>query len=138
MKRLILSFTALVFAYYAMAQKISEKGVPAAVKTTMNKLYPHVSKVKWEKEKGNFEANFKQKNTSISVLIDPNGNLIETETSMPIADLPFGVVDFIKRHYPGASVTEAALIKDSKGIVKYEAEVQGKDLLFDSLGNPLP
>ena len=59
MKRSVLfifAFTA--FAGYSKAQNKEYKHVPAAVKQTLAKKYPNATKVSWEKEKGNYEANW--------------------------------------------------------------------------------
>jgi len=40
----------------------------------------------------------------------------------------------VKAHYPGAKITEAGKVTDAQGKTRYEAEVKGKDLLFDEKG----
>lgn len=44
------------------------------------------------------------------------------------------MVSYVKSHYKGASITEAMLVTDAKGKVTYEAEVHGKDIVFDQQG----
>jgi hypothetical protein len=48
--------------------------------------------------------------------------------------LPKGVLDYVKKNYKDVSVKEAAKITDANGIVTYEAEIKGMDLLFDNNG----
>ena len=61
MKKLMLS-AILVAAFSGMvsAQDLKEKDVPATVKAAFVKKYPESKtfKVSWEKEKGNYEANW--------------------------------------------------------------------------------
>lgn len=118
----------------AFAQKVSEKDVPQAVKSSFQKIYPNAKDVKWEKEGSNYEVNFDFSKTEYSVLFDANGNLIETEVEIPVDQLPKGIFDYVATHYKGQKIKEAAKITDSKGVVTYEAEIKGLDLLFDSQG----
>jgi len=120
----------------ATAQKVKSADVPAAVKSALLKKYPSAANVTWEKEKGNFEASWggrsKEDN---SVLFTPDGSFMEVVVAIPVADLPPGVVTYIKAHYPGSKITEAGKVMDANGTISYEAEVKGKDLVFDHHGN---
>ncbi|MCW3117182.1 MAG: hypothetical protein JWM28_1264 [Chitinophagaceae bacterium] len=128
---LVLAITTLTVA--ACAQKLDASKVPAAVKTAFAKQYPGVT-AKWEKEKSNYEAGFKQNGTSISVLYDANGTMTESETDIKISDLPPTVLAYVKEHYKGKSIKEGAKITKADGTVNYEAEVNGKDVMFDADG----
>lgn len=134
MKKLAFLLAAIAIASFANAQKIQEKEVPALVKTGLQKQFPEAKKVKWEKEKDNYEAGFKMKETGYSVLINPSGSIIETETEISINSLSASVKDYVATHYPGQKIKEAAKITDANGVVTYEAEVDGKDLIFDHSG----
>jgi hypothetical protein len=118
----------------AMAQKLSPTLVPAAVKASFEKAYPGIKNVKWEKEKGDFEAGFKQGSKEMSAVFKADGTQVEAETEINAATLPASVFVYIKQHYKGAAVKEAAKITKAGGEVNYEAEVKGKDLVFDSTG----
>jgi hypothetical protein len=126
----------MFFSVATFAQKLKSGDVPKVVKEKFVALYPGVM-AKWEKEKANYEAGFKKDGKTMSVLIDAFGNLVETETDIRISELPKTVSDYIAKKFPGQAVKEAAKIVDSKGVMKYEAEVKGKDYLFDVNGNPL-
>ncbi len=138
MKNLILLAVASgsLIGYRADAQRIKSADVPAAVKTALQQKYPSASGVTWEKEKGNFEANWggasKEDN---SVLFTPAGKFVEQVEAMPVAQLPPAVSEYVHAHFPGAKITEAGKVTDAEGHRKYEAEVKGKDLLFDEKGN---
>jgi hypothetical protein len=119
----------------AMAQKINSAQVPVAVKTSFEKAYPGVKTVKWEKEKGDFEAGFKQGSKEMSAVFKTDGTQMESELEIKTAELPAQVLAYVKQNYKGASIAEAAKItKTATGEVNYEAEVKGKDLLFNSAG----
>ena len=135
MKRTAILLGAMFAVTFANAQKISDKEVPTVVKSTLQKNYPNAKELKWEKEKGNYEAEFEVDETDYSLLIDISGNILETEIEIKIDELPANAKDYVSKNYAGQKIKEAAKITDSKGVVTYEAEVKGKDLIFDSRGN---
>lgn len=118
------------------AQKVSSNKVPAVVIAGLAKKYPGASKVTWEKEKGNFEANWGGKSgEDMSVQFTPAGDFIEEVHAIQPALLPSGVNSYVKLHYKNAKITEAGKVTDAAGKTSYEAEVKGKDILFDESGN---
>lgn len=134
MKKIVFLLAAMLTLSLAHAQKISEKDVPAVVKTAFQKKYATIKEVKWEKEDGNFEAGFKENGKNYSVLLDINGNILETEAGIGVNELPDAVKSYISKTYPGQKIKEAAKITNNHGVVTYEAEVKGKDLIFDNAG----
>lgn len=116
--------------------------LPGSVTSTFDKLYPNAVNVKWDKE-GNdeFEASFAKGTQHLSVVIDEDGKLLETETAIAINELSTPIQHFISKNYSGYKITEAAKIVDYKGRVMLEAEVtkanEKKDLLFDQHGKPI-
>jgi len=118
----------------ADAQKVKESQVPAPVVSSFNKMYPTVKEKQWELEDGNYEAEFDMDKSESSVTFDATGNLLETEKEIAVKDLPAGVAEYVSKNYSGATVKEASEITDAKGVKTYEAEIKGKDLIFDSTG----
>lgn len=114
------------------AQKILADKLPVAVKTAFEKAYPNAKQTKWDKEKNDFEASFKNQKEDLSVVFDAKGNILETEKDIPFEKLPANVQKALK----GKKISETAIIIKG-GKTFYEAEVGGKDLLFDSNGNPV-
>ena len=108
--------------------------VPAVAKATIARLYPDAKSVKWEKEDGNYEAGLKHNGKQLSLVIDAKGNVLETETTIAVSALPAPVREYVTQHHAGKKIKEAAEIVDAKGRKMYEAEVGGKDLLFDDKG----
>ena len=88
MKKLVFLLAAVASVSLANAQKLSEKAVPEAVQSALQKNNPNAKEVKWEKEKGNYEAGFEVSKTDHSVLIDASGSIIETEVEISIDALP--------------------------------------------------
>jgi hypothetical protein len=137
MKKLFIIAVAMVFAgFFVNAQKIDASKVPAAVKAGLSKQYPGVT-AKWEKETGKYEANFKQNGNTMSVLFEVNGTMIESEMDITIASLPASVLAYVKDHYKGKTIKEGAKITKANGTINYEAEVDGKDVIFDVNGKYL-
>ena len=114
--------------------QVDNLSVPEPVLKAFRKQFPGVNP-KWEKEGNSFEANFKYTNTEMSVVYLPDGSLVETELEIFKDELPASVIAYVKRHYKNAEIKEAAKITKAGGEVNYEAEVKGKDLLFDASGN---
>lgn len=134
MKKLATTTMIMLIATLAFAQKMQKKNVPANVITTFQKKYPTATEVKWDKEGENYEASFDLNRTDNSVLLDAKGNIIETEVEIELAQLPNGVLDYVKKHYAGKQIKEGAKITDAKGQVTYEVEIKGADLIFDNNG----
>lgn len=131
-------FGCLLLSASTFAQKISEARVPAVVKTALTKKFPNAAGVKWEMEKHNYEAGFKENNQHVSAVFDVKGNWMETETPIPASELPKAASEYIASHYKGAKIKETARIQHASGTVNYEAEINGKDIIFDDKGAVLP
>ena len=134
MKKSTVTMLAMPFVTFSFAQKTQEKNVPANVKSTIQKNYPAAKSIKWDKEGDNYEASFDLNKTDNSVLLDVQGNIIETEIEITLVQLPNGILKYVSKHYAGKQAKEAAKITDAKGNVTYEVEIKGMDLIFDSNG----
>lgn len=137
----IITLAAIAFvistAAFALEKTINEQiKVPAKVKTALHEKYPESKKVTWEKEKGNYEANWGgQSGEDNSVMFTPTGQFIEIVKAIPVSELPATVPMYVKKHYKEAKITEAGKVTNAKGELSYEAEVHGKDIIFDEKGN---
>ncbi|MCC3160159.1 PepSY-like domain-containing protein [Hymenobacter sp. 15J16-1T3B] len=126
-------------AVAVQAQELTAKQVPAAVTAAFHKAHPAAKQVKWEKEDGNYEAEFKQGAEELSVVMTADGKLLETETEIRVAQLPAAVRGKLTSAYAGYQVTEAAkIVTAATGATTYEAELRkpGKkmDVIFDASG----
>ncbi len=139
MKKIILStLTVMAITSMAMAQNLKSSDVSAAAKSALLKKYPEATKVTWEKEKGNFEANWGGKSgEDMSVMFTPDGTFVEQVAAISPNELPPAIAMYVKQHYKGVKITEAGKVTDANGATKYEAEVKGKDVIFDEKGNLL-
>ena len=132
-KIMMIAVFSVSIAFSACAQKLDASKVPAAVKASFAKQYPGVT-AKWVKEDGKYEAGFKKDGNSMSAMFEANGTMTESEMDIKVADLPATVLAYVKEHYKGKSIKESAKITKADGTVNYEAEVDGKDVIFDATG----
>jgi hypothetical protein len=138
----IISTAAIVFLLSSVtfAQEKGESNehinVPAKVKIALKQKYPEAKNVGWEKENGNYEANWGGKSgEDNSVQFTPSGDFIEIVKAIPVSELPKNVTGYVKEHYKGAKITEVGKVTDAKGKLSYEAEVNRRDIIFDENGN---
>jgi hypothetical protein len=137
MKKLIFSAFLLpaTITSIAVAQDLKEKDVPATVKTAFAEKYPNAKKVNWEKEKGNYEANWGGKSgEDSSVTFTPSANFVEIVVAIPVSQLPQSVSSYVKEYYKTAKISEAGKVTDAAGKHMFEVEIKGKDLIFDENG----
>lgn len=125
----------LIIAVFITAAATAQKsGAPTTAKAAFAKTYPNATKVKWEKEDGNYEVTFVDKGNELSAIYNADGVFQEIEHEMKVAELPASVAAYMKEHYKGITVKSAAKITKANGSVMYEAAVKGKDVLFDANG----
>lgn len=140
MKRLFLTgIVTISLAGCSSAQKTEKEEkkdlkIPVTVQDAFKKQFPTITDVDWEQEGPNYEAEFENGKIETSVVINPGGTILETETEMEPSSLPKAALDYITANYKGQKVKEAAKIVMSDGTINYEAEVNKKDLIFDSNG----
>lgn len=112
----------LCMAAPAFAQKLT---VPATVTTAFNTKYPGAANVKWGKESAKeYEAEFKLNGTNVSANFGSDGNWVETETVINVADLPAAVTAAINKKYPGATIIMAEKSEEPGDKVLYEATIK--------------
>jgi hypothetical protein len=118
------------------AQHVNQSRLPPAVKAAFTTKYAEAVKVTWKIENGNYEANWGGKSgEDSSAKFTPAGQFVEIVTAIPITSLPAQVAGYVKTHYKNARITVAGKGIDASGGIFYEAEVEGKDLMFDLNGN---
>ena len=127
-----------LIAVSATAQKIKEAEVPADVKSAFAKKYPGAKVEEWEKEGGDFEAEFDWNKTESSALFSANGSFKALEQEIKIAELPKAVTDYCTKNYAAYKLNEASKITEASGKIMYEAELKKAkehfDLIFDNNG----
>ncbi len=140
----VLGFAAIMLALNTASFAQENEGghqkinVPAVVKKANMEKYPESKnqKITWEKEKGNYEANWGGKDGEAnSVQYTPSGQFIEYVKAISANELPKGVLTYVKGHYKDSKFGDVGKVTDAKGKTSYEVEVSGKDVIFDENGN---
>jgi hypothetical protein len=136
MKKILITATLAMAVFTTGLFAQNKINVPAVVKEAFAKKFPEAKNVTWETEKGNYEGNWGGKSgEDNSVLYTPSGKFLEEGKAITSSQLPAPATSYLKSHYKGATVTETVLIKHADGKVTYEAEVHGKEVVFDEHGN---
>lgn len=137
MKKIVLiTISVITLCNIAQSQSIKPALVPAEVKTALLKTYPEAKKATWEKEKGNYEANWGGKSgEDMSVQFTPADKFVEQVKAITVSGLPVAVASFVKVLYPSARIFEAGKVTNAKGETLFEAEIKGRDLIFDQKGD---
>lgn len=135
MKKSVMTIALIMLTFVSFAQKTKEQNVPQLIKNSLNEKFPNAKNVKWDKEENNFEASFKNNNIDNSILFNANGKIIETEIAIDVNQLPKNALQYLNDNFKNKKIKEAAKIITEKGIIIYEAEIQGNDLFFVENGN---
>jgi len=134
MKKVIGIFALVLGTSAALCAQTKRATPSKEAKAGFEQKFPGATNIKWEKEGADFEVNFKQKGTETSAVFEANGALKETETPIATTKLPTAATRYIAQHYAGQKIKESAKIVRADGSVTYEAEINKKDVLFDTTG----
>jgi uncharacterized membrane protein YkoI len=112
--------------------------IPAVVKNNFQSQYTKSTDVEWEAEGDNYEAEFLENGKEMSVVYDPQGNLIETETEIETDVLPTGIFTYINENHPNSELEEAESVENQDGQF-FEVTIEDEndieiELLFDPDG----
>jgi hypothetical protein len=136
MKNLFVLFALSVAITSCKEETLKEKDVPAVVKAAFQKQFPGAKEAEWENEEGNYEVSFEQDGKKMNaVFTTANGALDETEVEIKKEELPALAIAYLSQNYKDEKIEEAAKITKANGEINFEAEVKGKDLMFDANGN---
>lgn len=119
------------------SQSLRESEVPEGVVAALHEGFPQVKDYKWYAEGGNYEAEYTIHQMEAALSFTPGGELIESEMEVAPEELPQSIASYIAKNFEGAAVKEATVITNATGIKTYEAEVQGRELLFNADGQLL-
>lgn len=134
MKVILVSLAFLAFTIMSCKPAEEKINIPEAVKAKFTSMYPKAEHAEWEMEDGNYEASFKENKMETSVILSPDGNVVETESSIDATMLPQPINDYVTAQLGGKKISSAAKIVNATGLVSYEAEIDGTDYLFDANG----
>ncbi|MFA6541189.1 MAG: PepSY-like domain-containing protein [Bacteroidota bacterium] len=142
MKRLsIFLFALIVLDTAAFALTPKKHDAPKAVIEAFAQKFPLAQKVKWEKEKSDYETNFIVNGVPASANFAPDGKWMETEADINVSNVPKIVVEGIHAAYPGSTIVAASQIETPDAGLHYEADIMNgrkkSEVLFDALGKEI-
>ncbi len=128
MKRLLIVFIFLPLLFASQAQSIKEANVPEKVKKAFSNYYPEASNIKWNKDKRGFEVNFKLEDMQASLVLNPDGKLLETKTTALLPELPQNLLDYISVNYKDYKIENQEKIVDYEGTIIYKISLSKRKL----------
>lgn len=122
-------------------QKVSSRDVPEAVRTAFAKAYPTAKIGNWDKEikdgKVVYEAEGVTDGKIIrNVMYSADGNEVQIEETVPVADLPSSIGLAISKQYPKAAI-QSAEKRTHAETVEYVLKLKGapvRKVVVDSEG----
>ncbi|MCF8316990.1 MAG: hypothetical protein K9I71_12735 [Ignavibacteriales bacterium] len=131
----------LLFAFTVNAQ---QGEVPAKVKSSFAQAYPKVKNAKWnviaetEVYGAEYHALFNAGGQKTTVVLDDEGQILETKAEIKSSKLPASVKTFITSNFPGFQIFQAFKITGKSGGKFFEARIKLSeaevDLYFNNEG----
>lgn len=102
--------------------------VPEKVKDAFHEKFPHVTRVKWEKEHENeWEGEFEMDGTKYSANFTSGGVWKETEREIENSEIPEAIIALLDKAYNDYEIEEAEMGENQQGkFYEFEIEV-GKE-----------
>jgi hypothetical protein len=117
------------------AQVVTADKVPASVKQALQSRFPDIRQVEWKISRDkDFEAEFTFKSVEITVKFDSAGKWLETETQIPLIEIPKAAIDVLADKFKGYKIVETQsllLAGDSKMI--YEIHLDNNKEILKAL-----
>ncbi|MFN8390756.1 MAG: hypothetical protein U0136_10735 [Bdellovibrionota bacterium] len=119
------------------AQRLHAEDVPSALEETFTVMYPDFQLLFWEKQGDNYSATFKSGKARGSMLFDYNANLLETESEIPVEDLPKAVSAAAQKQLQEQKIVGAGKIVDSHDRTIFKVKSDTTGFVVDRQGNIL-
>ena len=101
-----------ICAFSACAsQDIPQDKVPSVVVNAFAKAYPTATDVEWEKQSGDFEAEFDSASTDYTVLLTASGAIVQAKHEITATELPAAVQKKISANYEDRQPDDAEMVE---------------------------
>jgi len=108
MKKLISLIVMILFlSSFSFAQKVTPDKIPANVKQAFMKEFPKAMETGWRLDNGTYQALFNLNGVKHAAKFDKNGQWIDKEERINVADLPKEVTASIAKNFAGYKPYEA-------------------------------
>jgi len=109
--------------------------IPAQVMSTFKTACQKAEDVHWKTKGENFKVNYECNDADMSMIIDPDGNLLEKVTDIKSTGLPAGTVEVLSTRYPGFKIRESEKV-ERNGTIEYEVDLAKKaEVILNASGN---
>lgn len=111
------------------SNEIQESKVPSVVKNTLVTTFSYTGPVDWEKEQGNYEAEFREDTLGYKALISPQGALLRYKEPIARNELPAPVQQVLQEQYRDHGVEDLEkLVMGEEAYYQLELEKGLKEL----------
>jgi len=137
-KALILFIFALQLSHVGCKEN-AKGNIPKVIVEAFTIKYPSETDPDWQVDKnGNYEAHCKKEKIHYRADFTPNGNWVETESSIKRKELPKAILKVVHRDYNNVNVVEIEKVNHaSKGLfydVEFKIEGEKNDVKFKQDG----
>lgn len=129
MKAVLFSTLLAAVLLASCSNEIQESKVPSVVKNTLVTTFSYTGPVDWEKEQGNYEAEFREDTLGYKALISPQGVLLRYKEPIAPSDLPAPVQQVLQEQYRDHGVEDLEkLVMGEQAYYQLELEKGLKEL----------
>lgn len=108
--------------------------VPAAVQTAFAQQFPAAQKAAWGKLHHDYRVAFQQDGARAAALFAADGQLLQTQRTVPAGQLPPAAQQYLLQHYAKRKIRRVAQVEEA-GAAMWLVDLNGQDILFDKTGH---
>lgn len=129
MKAAIFSMVLAGLTLASCSSDLEESKVPSVVKNTLVSKFSYSGPVDWEKERGNYEAEFREDTLGYKALISPQGVLLRYKEPLALNELPSAVLQTLQSQYRDHGVEDLEkVVRGREAYYQLELEKGLKEL----------
>jgi hypothetical protein len=132
-----LAIALLLFGTVAIAPAQTDNSIkiPKTVNVAFNNLFSSITTVKWAVHNGRYKAHFTTNGNNLSVLIDKEGNILETGIGIKVTTLLEPIVSYLAYYYKGETIKSAEKVTKANGSSNYKVRLNKRYVYFGMAGN---